>query len=153
MYFDFKIWNSQPCSWAQAEYFQGLRILPPSLTAQIFVVFEIWRSYGFSKKIRKIQKLQILRLNATAQLFYVSETWRFFMSFWNVLKKLRLKNFKNFKKSSNKKIYKIYEITKPVISCCQSTLKGRSYFQYLQFSIVFFFWKFEAPKMRYTLVW
>ena len=42
------IWNSQTCSWVLSENSQGLRILPPSMNAQILVVFEIWRALWFN---------------------------------------------------------------------------------------------------------
>ena len=38
------------CSWVLSAYSQGLRILPPNLSLQILVVFEIWRFLWFFQK-------------------------------------------------------------------------------------------------------
>ena len=43
----YKTWSSQPCSWVLSECYQALRVLPPNMTAQILVVFEIWRFLWF----------------------------------------------------------------------------------------------------------
>ena len=40
-----KSWNSQPCSWVVSGYSKVLQILPPNMTVQILVVFEIWRFF------------------------------------------------------------------------------------------------------------
>ena len=53
LFFVFKIWNSQPCSLVLIEYSQSLRILPPNLTGEIFIVFEIWRFLWFFQKSQK----------------------------------------------------------------------------------------------------
>ena len=52
-FFSFKFWNSQPCSKILSEYSQGLRILPPNMTAQFFVVFEMWRFLRFFLDFQK----------------------------------------------------------------------------------------------------
>ena len=50
MIFFRKIWNSQPWSWVLSEKSQRLRILPPNMTVQIIVVFEMWRFLWFFQK-------------------------------------------------------------------------------------------------------
>ena len=50
MIFFRKIWNSQPWSWVLSEKSQRLRILPPNMTVQILVVFEMWRFLWFFQK-------------------------------------------------------------------------------------------------------
>ena len=49
-----KIWNSQPCSWVLSEYSQRVRILPPNMTPQSFVFFEIWRFFWFFQNFQKV---------------------------------------------------------------------------------------------------
>ena len=46
----FKIWNSQRYSSVLSEYTKELQILPPNMTVQILVLFEIWRFLRFFQK-------------------------------------------------------------------------------------------------------
>ena len=46
----FKIWNSQRYSSVLSGYSKELQILPPNMTAQILVVFEIWCFLRFFQK-------------------------------------------------------------------------------------------------------
>ena len=46
----FKIWNSQRYSSVLSGYSTDLQILPPNMTVQILVVFEIWRFLWFFQK-------------------------------------------------------------------------------------------------------
>ena len=99
-----KSWNSQPCSWVLSAYSKVLQILPPNMTVQILLVFEIWRFFVlFQKNCRKVivffrkswnsqpcswvlpeysQGFRISPPNMTAQFFVVFEI-NFFFKVWN----------------------------------------------------------------------
>ena len=97
---NYKSWSSQSCSGVLSEYYQGLRVLPPNMTAQIIVVFEIWLFLWFFQKFSEnlnyyyflniwnsqpcswvlseySKELQIVPPNMTVHILVVFEMWRF----------------------------------------------------------------------------
>ena len=64
-----------PYSCVQSEYFQGLRMLPPNLTAQIFVVLDMTFFFVLPKKSRELKfevsqnlKFRTLQLGTVGEL-------------------------------------------------------------------------------------
>ena len=143
------------CSWVLSGYYQGLRILPPVLTSQILVVFEIWWFIWFFQKnfkkldFKKFQNEDLSPVNGYCEgtlrgcesclwlwllkYLVVFEIWRFLWFYPKFSKNLNFKKFQNFKDLN------------PVIGNCEGTLRGLQILTLsiaAQILVVFEIWRF-----------
>ena len=130
------MWNSQPCSWVLSGYSHGLRILPPNLTSQILLVFEIWRFLWFFQKFPKktdfknskkfsILLLEIVRVLsglATLASEYDCSNPCFFgdMTFFRI--------FRSFSKNIDIEKFTKFEVLISIVRLCQGTNRSCDFF-------------------------